>query len=381
MSERGSIRIIVGNLNRGGTETQISLIFPKLVELGWQVKILTISSNPGQLAAQIAKEGISVYSPKLANNKLTKLLNALYLIACDLIKDRKSITCMFLPQAYLIGMLASFIAMSCSKKIMFRRSLNHYQQKYKLLRITELLCHYFVNKIVGNTQIIAKQLISDEGVNPKKVEVIYNGQTIREIPIDAEKANLKKELGIPENSTIFITVANLIKYKGHEEIIAALAMIKDKLPTDWSILFVGKDNGIQKNLSTQAQDLGIANNIKFLGSRNDVWELLQSSDIYICASHEEGLSNSVIEATLAELPVIATDVGGNSEIIKHEETGIIVKPHCPKEIAEAILQLFSDRNSAINMGKKARISSISKFSLERAVNDYDSFLKQFTNKV
>ena len=135
----------------------------------------------------------------------------------------------------------------------------------------------------------------------------------------------------------------MIKYKGHEDLLRALALIKDDLGKKWKLLCVGNDTGIKDSLKKLAYELKIEKNILFFGSLDNPFELMSVSDIGVLASHEEGFSNSIIEYMSSSLAVIATNVGGNKYALNFDECGKIIDVKDIKKLSEEI-KLFLDKN-------------------------------------
>ena len=99
-------------------------------------------------------------------------------------------------------------------------------------------------------------------------------------------------------------------------------------------------------------------------------------DIQVSASHEEGFSNAIIEGMAAGKPVIATAVGGTSEAVLHEETGLLIPPHSPDALAKALVRLLTDRDFAAQLGRNGRIRVENYFSMEKMI---DKFEKLYLN--
>ena len=133
-------------------------------------------------------------------------------------------------------MISSIIANSKCKLIMSRRSLNFYQNKIIFCRIVEKFLHKKVDKILVNSKAIKKQLINHENVSKDRIKIIYNG-------IDVTN---KKKFQKNNNFNIVIT-ANLIPYKNHHILFNSLNLIKEKLPKNWGLYCIGRDDGIKKN--------------------------------------------------------------------------------------------------------------------------------------
>ena len=134
------------------------------------------------------------------------------------------------------------------------------------------------------------------------------------------------------------------------------------------MLFVGRDNGIQQELESKAVGAGVRDQLVFLGSRPNVNEILAFTDIGILASHEEGMSNALLEYMCCSLPVVATDVGGNRETLG--ETGLLVPAASPDLMASALAELCNDPKKARSIGERARRRVVDEFPLHRTVKIY-----------
>ena len=374
-----SLRFIIGSLEVGGAERHLSFVLPQLKQLGWQVKIITLTPrNAGDLTDVFIANGIKVcFLPTFFSFVGTKnvLLRGLRLgvnwlrLWSDFLSDRDSITHYFLPQAYLVGAIAARCAFVTCPQVMSRRSLNNYQSSWKWFQALEIRLHRRMNLILANSEAVLRQLHAVEEVPLEKLGLIYNGVAIPSV-VEPAIHSLPSLLPL-KNHYLMTIVANLLFYKGHEDLLNALGLIKNKLGTQWRLLVVGRDAGILEHLKKIANQQGITNYICWLGPQNQVTDILSQSDLAILCSHQEGFSNAVLEAMACKLPLVVTDVGGNKEAVIDKECGLVVPKQSPKQLAEAILWMYEHQNEAQEMGRKAyeRVSHC--FSIDRCVAHYD----------
>jgi glycosyltransferase involved in cell wall biosynthesis len=255
---------------------------------------------------------------------------------------------------------------------MGRRSLNNYQRRQhpQLARI-ETWLHRSMDLIVGNSRRVVRQLVEEEGVPETKTRLIYNGLDLARFSQLRDRNVVRSALDLDPDTFVMVIVANLIPYKGHADLLAALGHVKSQLPENWALLIVGRDNGIGSVLAEQARELGIDGHVRFLGQRSDIPDLLGAADMGLLSSHEEGFSNAILEKMAAGLPVIATDVGGNSEAIVEGVTGLLVPPRDPEIFGAAIVKLRSDRALARRMGDAGKARVCKEFSIDRCVRQYE----------
>jgi len=201
-----------------------------------------------------------------------------------------------------------------------------------------------------------------------RLGLIYNGIDLAS-DSDARGA-ARATLDVADDALVLVTVANLIAYKGHADLLAALAAINDSLPAGWCLLCAGRDDGYGAELSKIAVSLGIRDHVRWLGERTDVPALLTCADIGILCSHQEGFANSVLEGMAAELPMIVTGVGGNREAVEDGVSGSVVPAHDPHTLGEAIAALARDPGLRTTMGAAGRRRVAEAFSLDACVGRY-----------
>ena len=256
---------------------------------------------------------------------------------------------------------------------MSRRSLNNYQEKKPLGGLIERRLHSLMTAVLANSRSVAKQL-EDEGVDARRICLIYSGVAEANAVLTG-RTEMRAKLGVQEDALVLVVVANLIAYKGHLDLIEALGRIASRMPADWQLLVVGRDDGLGAAIRSRAHALGMESHVSFLGVRADIRGLLDASDIAVLASHQEGFSNAIIEGMQAGLPMIVTDVGGNAEAVVDGETGLVVAPHNPDALADAILHLAGDDELRRRYGEAGRRRVEEHFSLDACVAAYEALYR------
>jgi len=367
------ILYFIGNLDRGGAETHLLRIVPRLDRKKFHAKIFLLSAE-GELADDFRKAGIELITPwvKSGNPSIFFRLFRIGLVGLQvllyLLINRPKIVHFFLPGSYLLAGPLSFLA-RIPVKIMSRRSLNYYQRNYPgfVLKLEHWL-HSKMQGILGNSQKVVDQLILEEGAKPERTSLLYNGI---EMPKATER-DIRSELNLDKDSQVVAIVANLIPYKGHEDLLNAFG--KANITSKWDLLIVGNNSAnIQDDLQAQADRLNIAGNIHFLGKRDDVSDILSGADVGLLTSHEEGFSNAILEGMAAGLPMIVTDVGGNAEAVEDGKTGYVVPTKNPEELAKSIKKISEDANIRQQFGQAGRKRCEEQFSLESCVTRYEEY--------
>jgi glycosyltransferase involved in cell wall biosynthesis len=209
-----------------------------------------------------------------------------------------------------------------------------------------------------------------------RIQVIRNGIDVESFGRQADprlKATLAGEGGRP----VVLTVGRLDAQKGHTHLLAAAV----HLPGVALVLAgEGRERG---DLERQAQALGIADRVRFLGHRDDVPDLLSVCDVFVLPSLYEGLPLAALEAMAAAKPVVATAIEGTDEAVVQGETGLLVPPGQPQELAAAIRLLLGDATLATRMGQAGRQRARREFSIGRMIDEisrtYDGLLDRSKN--
>jgi len=367
----------------GGAQRHLEQISPALIEKGWKISIYCIS-NVGVLGPGLAKKSVDVIAPPISILSTSfKLLKVLYLILSIaklfiyLLFRRPAIVHCFLPEAYILGVPLAFIA-GIKHRFMSRRSLNNYQFRQPMLFKFERHVHRLVTAVLCNSKKIIPQLMH-EGFSVNQIFPIYNGVSIPLALSPARKDEIRSKLDVSGEACLLVTTANLIPYKGHSDLLNALAQCAtDKVANvDWHLLVIGKDAGILQELIAEAKKLKIERHVSFVGLRGDAIELMQASDIGVLVSHEEGFSNAVIEGMACGLPMLVTDVGGNGEAVIDGENGYVVAAKDIAAISKGLSGLISDADTRHQMGRMGQKRADKYFSVESSVDNYHRFYQSF----
>ncbi|RMX04183.1 glycosyltransferase family 1 protein [Corticibacter populi] len=170
---------------------------------------------------------------------------------------------------------------------------------------------------------------------------------------------------------VLAMIARLDAVKGHDIALQALARLKDRWPL--RLLFAGADDTPwAQQMRTQAETLGIAHQVTFLGQRSDVAQVLASVDVLLAPSRREALCLALIEGAAAARPGIGTDIGGIPEVIVDQHTGLLVPPQDPDALANAIAVLAADSATRIAMGHAARHRYEQRFTLPAMVRGVEA---------
>ena len=215
--------------------------------------------------------------------------------------------------------------------------------------------------------------IKTAGVRPDRVFTVINGVDVdlfdRVARAEASViAQRRESIGVRADAKVFGIVARLSPAKDHATLLLAFAPVAAEF-RDARLVLVG-DGELRANLESRAADLGLTDQIVFLGSRHDVPELLSVFDCFVLSSYTEGLAVTLLEAMAAGLPVVATNVGGNAEVVKDGHTGVIVPSRDADSLSRAMRWVLEHGDEALGMGRRGRDRVAELFSIEAMVRNY-----------
>jgi CelD/BcsL family acetyltransferase involved in cellulose biosynthesis/glycosyltransferase involved in cell wall biosynthesis len=218
---------------------------------------------------------------------------------------------------------------------------------------------------VANAEAVKSHVVEAEGVAPDRVRVVRNGLDLR--PFDAPREEgLRARHGIPEDAVLVGLLANLKPLKRQGDLVDALARLSRRHPR-LHALFVG--GGPSEALFARARAGGVSDRVHVVHAKGGALSLLRECAVGVLCSESEGLSNAILEYMGCELPVVATAVGGNPELVADGETGFLYEPGDVEALARGLDALLSDDALRRRMGASARASVAARFGVDRMVTD------------
>jgi glycosyltransferase involved in cell wall biosynthesis len=225
-----------------------------------------------------------------------------------------------------------------------------------------ILGYRLTDRLADCTTIVseaaAERYLAMRAVSRERLRVIPNGvDTGRFRPLPEAGARLRRELGLGD-AFAWLAVGRFVLAKDYPNMLAAFARVVAQRP-DTVLLLVGRGS-LQPQTEALVESLGLAERVRFLGVRRDVPELMSAADGYVLSSAWEGMPVVLLEAGAAGIPIVATAVGGNREVVRDGETGFVVPPRDPAALAGAMLRLEelpSERRRQLSEAGRAHIEN------------------------
>jgi L-malate glycosyltransferase len=226
---------------------------------------------------------------------------------------------------------------------------------------------HLCDRVICNSHAAAHRLI-DQGLPERRIAVISNG-----LP-DGAFASATPALP-PRPGVLLVGMIARMNHpvKNHAAFLRAAARLAKRIPS-LEFLLVG-DGPMRPDLERMVERLGLAQRTKFLGERSDITSILASMDISVLPSTSESLSNAILESMAAGVPVIATRVGGNSELVRDGETGLLIPAESEDALVEAIERMATQRSLREECGRRARELARVNFTLDRMREEFEQLCK------
>ncbi len=343
---------------RGGQDQLLTLL-RGLIPRGHRVHLIC---HPKTLLEERAREaGVTVHPISIRSEiSLIAFMRILGILA----RVRPQILAFNTPRPILLGNLASRL-IGVRARIIFRRV--NFPLRKNL--ITRLKYNWGIDCIVTVSESIREQLQAD-GVSRARIRTIYEGMDLSPFP----RRESPQPHGRGEPAVVG-TVAHFSPEKGLRYLVEAASLIPD-VHSRMRFMLVG-DGECRVDLENQVREYGLEDCFHFAGFQKRPAPYLSSFDYFVLPSLSEGLSSAILSAMAASLPVIATNVGGIPELIRHEENGLLVPPADAVALAQAIQRLGDYPAEAFDMGRRGRLRAERQFTLQRMILQVEELCSSF----
>ncbi len=335
---------LIVTLDSGGCENMLARTLP-VMPSGLEHIVVTLQ-GPGELAGKFRDRGVKVISLNLQS--LYNLKSLLGLVR-EIRELRPSIVITYLFHADFVGRL--FLQRRLKVPVVpFLRTTYNFS-RYWPARLFEKLTKQWVRHYLANSIAVKDYYVQQIGVSTDKITVIPNGLELAVFD-QADRNKVVAELNLPIRRFVISCVANLSLNKGQQYLLKAFDRIHRSYPEVW-LLIVG--TGEQANeLQKQAKICSGSNQIVFMGRRHDVTDILVASDAFALPTLFEGMSNALLEAMAAGLPIVTTDIPENRAIITDQQTGLLCEVADATDLQKELQLLLDEPKLCRKLGDNAR---------------------------
>ncbi|MCG3148424.1 MAG: Glycosyltransferase Gtf1 [Verrucomicrobiae bacterium] len=360
-SQKTTIAHLVTGLQIGGLERVVINLVGRFRDSGYRQFIVCLETG-GPFADEIAKLGANVI---VLGKKPGMSWRTIRQLATLFRQEHVQIVHTHNPPPHFHGVLAGLLA-GVPVRVHTKHGRNYPHMKKRVL--LNRVLSWFTDAIVPVSDNAGTVALEIEKVNPKKVWRIWNG-------VDTELYRPQSTVHRPQS---IATVARLSPEKDQQTMLLAFRLVVDQLPAA-RLVFIGDGPCLPVLRDTTAK-LKLTGHVEFLGARNDVAALLPEFTVFTLSSVTEGISMTLLEAMACGVPIVATDVGGNREIVQPPACGLIVPARDPQALATAYLELLRDLARCAKMGAAGRQRVVEHFSLESMVRQYSDLYDELLKR-
>ncbi|MBE0428984.1 MAG: glycosyltransferase family 4 protein [Thermoleophilia bacterium] len=379
---------VAANLRRGGMPLQVLGLSSGLKERGHEVLVLSLDDAP--LAPEFRRSGIQVETAaglgeRASRNPLTlarvarRVGEAIRKVEPDVVHSHGPRAHLFTGLAWRSRRNAAWVASFHGSFSQFvegnEEEAGHFRRRLRKLQYGSLdrLTVRAAGRGIAVCEATRKEMVAELGINPGSVAVVPNG--VEEPRLDeAAIQEIRGRFGCGAAQRLVTYVGRVAWHKGARDLIEAMEEAGQKRP-EARFLIVG-DGPMENELRRRAETGPLRGRARVKGRLDCGAEIIAASDIILLPSLSEGLPITLLEAAAAGRPAVATNVGGIPEIVRHGETGLLVKPRRPHDFAEAILELLDDEPRRLRMGAAAKLLWRQEFTLDKMVDRTEAIYEE-----
>jgi len=356
----------VGGMEKGVVELVLGMDRSKFTP------IVCCLARQTALSEKLTQNGIKIYylsereNPELNFKLILKLAGLLR-------KEQVSLVHTHNICGHLYGLPAAFL--SNTKAVHSEHGFSPGEKKISVFLRWLLSCK--ARKIVTRSQSLANEIKRLWHVPNKKLYPISSGINASKFNEEYNRQTIRQELGFNDEDFLIGLVARLELIKDHETLIKSVAFAIQKVE-NLKLVLVG-DGSLKGYLKSLSSELGISDNVVFLGHRSDIAKMLSMLDLFVLTSKREGTSTAIMEAMAMGLPVIATDVGGNPELIQNDYNGLLTPPGEPDTLGKKIIDLISNSEKRFYLGTQGKEVFYNNYTIEIYMRNYQNLFAQILN--
>jgi L-malate glycosyltransferase len=372
---------IATGLGRGGIERLICDLTLAQVQAGHRVRVLTVWTT-GELESEALQAGAAVDCCNIPREGWTRKALSWSGWLKGYLKQHQIDA--IIEHGCLEGYVArAGAAVGVPGMVSVIHSTYRGRLRYRLHR--RLQHHVFLRRyarFVAVSQSVRQHEIEYYRTPAERIAVIPNGIVTRRFALERpglEEKRRRLGLDLTENEIVVGTVGNLREPKNHALLLRAWARLRREYAGPLRLIIVGEGD-LRASLERQRDELGLSQDVVFLGSRADVPALLACFDIFVMSSQFEGHPVVALEAMAAGLPVVATNVSGLRDVVHEGSNGLLAEANDPSGLAGGIARLAGDGALREAMGRAGRQLVEQEYSLERCAQTYERILLESSLK-
>lgn len=359
---------MVWALEVGGAERFLVKLVQNIPKDEWECKVVCLSRK-GVWARELENQGIEVISMDKRTGMDARIL---FRLRSLIKKQQPDLVNTHLWTADLWGRLAAILA--GVKHIVVTEQNVDLWKKWHNKWIDKFLFRW-TERVICVADQVARFYHDEFNVPKEKIAVIPNAIDLSLFDRGSLATDLRGSLGVDSGQFVFVCAARLHPQKAHHVLIDATTKLVGQGHKNFRIWLAG-DGQLRQQLEECVKEKCIDEYVRFLGIRQDIAQIFMQSDCFVLSSDYEGLPLAILEAMAAGLPIVATHVGGNSQVVETGKNGILVPPRDPTALADAMKTLIDNRDLAREMGNMSRALVEREFSIEMVAEKTTALFKE-----
>lgn len=357
-----SICFLITGLNHGGAEVQLVSVAKLLQSRGWKAVVVSMLPSEGRLANELNSVGIAVSS--LNMNKGVPDPRAIYRLTVILRRIRPDILHSHMVHANLLGRIVRLLR--CAPKLVC--TIHSFNEGGWLRQLAYRATDAIPELTTAVSHAVGKEFVRTRSVSRSKMRVLPNGVDMQRFQFDRDaRISMRQNLGVGSRFT-WLAVGRFESVKDYPNMLRAFSLLRDSHMT----LLIAGEGPTKSEVARLIRKFEIADRVKLLGLRSDIPQLMNAADAYVLSSQWEGLPLVLIEAAASGLPIVATRVGGNEEVVLDRKTGFLVTPQDSLSLITAMEHVMSmNEAQMIDMRTAARAHVMTNYSLDAIVTQWE----------
>jgi glycosyltransferase involved in cell wall biosynthesis len=363
-NRRLRVLYLIDSLGPGGAERLLAAYLERLPELGVEPVVVALKEREGNpIAALIEANGVPVR--RLGIRRMRER-GAFRQVSEVVAETRPDVVHTQLELSNTLGTIAaSRLGIPCLSTIHTLDRPTPWSRDAARFRLMAWVLRHRADLVIAVSRSARNHFLRTTRAPGELVTTIHNGIDIGGFSATSGNAEVRRDLGLDSEDLVATTVAVLRQPKGIDDMIDALPAIAAAVPSIRYLIVGDGEHGAALREHVAAS--GLSDRVIFAGARADVARILTASDIFVLPSHTEALPTVLIEAMAAGLPVVATEVGGIPEMVERGWSALLVPPHRPDLLADAVTRVLSSPLQASAMGKAGARLATERFDIERQV--------------
>ncbi|WP_028575396.1 glycosyltransferase [Desulfonatronovibrio hydrogenovorans] len=327
---------------------------------------VTVLQRSGPFSEEVSRKGhrvtvFNAYERKISAIRLVmEMVSAFRTVRPDIVHCHDT-------ESWIYGTIAA--RLSGVKKVVFTKH-GHMENFSRTLAAECRVASWFTRTIAAVSPQVKDELVFRLGINPLKIDVVYNGIDSKAFHPPEDKGQAKEHLGLPADSFVAGSVTRFFQVKNIEMQMDMIERLKDMIP-GFHYLLVAPMTPAGERIKQDAVKRGLEDHVHFLGYRSDIPEILQAMDVFVLTSFSEGTSVALLEAMASGCVPVASSTGGTPNLIEHGKNGFLFEINDLDALCGNVLKCFEDREARSNIISGIG-ENLGKYTMEKMVECYET---------